>query len=202
MAAKKPPAKKKKKGRRLRRSRAFIMVILAGIGAVFILPTILLTAVGMAPTAIAWLVEKTDKRYAAVTVGAMNAAGVLPVLIFLWRQGHTFAVAVDLMLEPLAWLSILGGTAIGLACFKVIPRLILKYMEVRSRVRIGTLNNRQKLLVEEWGAEVAGEDEDGVPLWRPYGEEGDEVLPGDDWEPGVAPKAGQKPAAQKQGSAA
>jgi hypothetical protein len=57
--------------------------------AVVFLPTTILLVVGMLPTLVAALVDRTRERVLGMTVGSMNLAGCTPFVIELWSGEHT-----------------------------------------------------------------------------------------------------------------
>ena len=53
---------------------------------------IILTCVGMLPTIVAKIVDRSDKKYAAFCVGGMNFAGVFPSIMALLQGDNNLVI--------------------------------------------------------------------------------------------------------------
>jgi hypothetical protein len=133
-----------------------IMFVLVAGGAVMFLPSMMLLVVGMTPTMAAWLTDRRREKYATLCVGCMNFTGVLPFLIELWTQDHTYEHAFQVISSPFTWLVMFGAAAIGWAIYFVAPGLVGMFIAMRADQRVERLRRRQRDLVEEWGPGVAG----------------------------------------------
>lgn len=123
--------------------------------AAFLSPTLCLVGLGMLPTLAAYIGDRARFRGLAVTVGFLNLAGCLPLVVELWSRGQTFEAIGPMMHFSLGWLIALGAAAIGWVVHFATPALISTYVGVVSRSRIAMLRNGQKRLIEIWGEEVA-----------------------------------------------
>jgi len=124
--------------------------------AFFALPTALLLATGMVPTLVAWIVDRNRDSHALMSVGSLNLAGLLPSLLALWTDGHSFRIATRIMSDPYTWLFAFGAAGVGWALVLGLPKVVETAMTFRNEAEIARLKNRQAALVEEWGPEVAG----------------------------------------------
>ena len=141
-------------------AKLLLLIALAPLIAV-LLPTCLLLSLGLLPTGVVYLKDRTREKSFTITVGLTNLCGVLPMLGELWSRGQAMQVATDTLLDPLFWMLSFGAAAIGWLIFMGMPPLIAAYYTMASEARIEKVLNKQRLLVETWGEEVMGEAEDG-----------------------------------------
>lgn len=146
--AKEKNANKKKKG-----GFKIVPFILLLIIMPFIMPTVLLLA-GMLPTLVALVTDDDKEKSRAVTVGAMNFAGVAPFLIELWEQGQTMDVALAIVMQPNNWLVMLGAAAVGHMILYVVPPMIVSLTINQNATRYEKLKESIEQLKEIWGPEV------------------------------------------------
>lgn len=141
-------------------TRLIFLVILAGV-AVFTLPTVLILGIGMLPTVGAMISDRRKEKYATLCVGAMNFTGVLPFIIRLWTEEHSYEHAFRVIGDPITWLVMYGAAALGWAIYFVAPGIVGMFIGMRTEQRIQRLRRRQRDLVEEWGPGVAGGRREG-----------------------------------------
>ncbi|WP_044560553.1 hypothetical protein [Azospirillum sp. B4] len=131
-------------------------VLLLPLGAL-VMPTSVLTVIGMVPTIVAWIVDRDPDKPAAVTVGALNICGVMPFCIQLWQHGHTMDYASSLLVQPVTWLVMYSAAGVGWLLYFGIPPLVAGWSVARDQARIRELDEERQALVEEWGVEVNGQ---------------------------------------------
>ncbi len=141
-------------------TRVIFFMILGVIG-LFTLPTILVMGIGMLPTLGALITDRRKEKYATLCVGAMNFTGVLPFMIQLWTEDHSYEHAFQVIAQPTTWLVMYGAAALGWAIYFVAPGIVGMFIGMRTEQRIQRLRRRQRDLVEEWGPGVAGGRRDG-----------------------------------------
>lgn len=129
-------------------------VILVPLGTVA-LPTAILFVIGLVPTVVALLVDKNREKYAAISVGSLNFCGVMPAAFELWRSGHSLGLTFHLLAEPLYWLSMFGGAALGWMIHLTVPSIVAASIAVKTRGEIADHKRAQEKLREEWGPDVA-----------------------------------------------
>ena len=122
-----------------------------------LLPSCIVLAVSMAPTIVAFVVDRSREKYLAITVGLLNICGTLPALAELWQQDQSYAAAFDLSVDPFHWLMAYGAAAIGWVVYLGIPPILGHYYATTSQVRLHSHRQKQQKLVEAWGEEVRGE---------------------------------------------
>jgi hypothetical protein len=133
---------------------AFVLVVVISPGSMPLL------FIGMLPTLVAFLVDSTPGRYAAMCVGGMNFCGVFPWVWQLWTGDNSISAAVETMTDPFALLVMYGAAAFGWILFMIVPPVIGAVMAVVSQHRIAQLRADQRELIAEWGPEIATAERD------------------------------------------
>lgn len=129
-------------------------VLLLPVAAV-LFPTCVVLACGMAPSIVAYVVDRSRAKYLTITVALMNFSGTLPGIGDLWQQGHSLAAATMIAGDPFHWLSSYGAASVGWLIFLTVPP-ILKAFYVRTTMnRIDSLRRKQAALVETWGDDIS-----------------------------------------------
>jgi hypothetical protein len=124
---------------------------------VVLLPSCIVLAVNMAPTIVAYVVDKSREKYLAITVGLLNICGTLPALARLWQQGQSYDAALDISASPFHWLMAYGAAAIGWVIYLGLPPILGHYYGITSQARLHNHQRKQQILVASWGEEVRGE---------------------------------------------
>jgi hypothetical protein len=143
---------KKKSGGKLGMFSALIVI---GLAVPFMMPTVFLVLVGLIPTYVAFATDNDPQKSGAVSVGAMNFAGVLPFIIDLWSKGQTMGNAIQIMGIANNWLIILGASAIGQMIVYAIPQALATLTLTQAESRAKSLRKNLDMLKEAWGPEVA-----------------------------------------------
>ncbi|MDD3029142.1 MAG: hypothetical protein PHS57_02525 [Alphaproteobacteria bacterium] len=142
----------KKKGGK---AKFFFFMLVALFAMPFMLPTVMILVVGLAPTYVAFLTDSDPEKTGATSVGAMNVAGMVPFLIDLWLKGQTQANAIAILSSSKSWLVILGAAAIGQLIIYAVPQAIATMSLAHAETRIKALKKNLDLLKDSWGPEVA-----------------------------------------------
>lgn len=143
------------------------MVVWSGlflVGMVIIsLPTVMLVSIGMLPTLVAWICDRSEEKFATFCVGGLNFSGVFPYVMDLWSGEHSVAAASATLTNVFALAVMFGCAALGWMLFAAVPPVVATFLSVLSERRLTTLRTQQRKLVEEWGDEVRGEVEAAQP---------------------------------------
>ena len=131
------------------------LLIFACMAMPFMLPTLLLLVAGLVPTYVAYGTDKDPEKTGAISVFAMNLAGIAPFLIDLWVKGQTLANALRILSDTNNWLVILGAAAIGQLVIYAVPQAIAAMSLGHAETRIKILRKNLDMLKESWGPEVA-----------------------------------------------
>ena len=137
-------------------SRNLILWVVLALSLIFVIPqVIILIVLGMAPTIVAYIVDKSNGKFAFFSVGAMNLTGITPGLIKLWNGENTVSAAIDILSNPFDLLIIFAAAALGWLIYLGLPPVIRGLLTIISKHRITNLKMEQKRLVKEWGEGVA-----------------------------------------------
>lgn len=140
--------------------RTILTVVLMIPVVAVLLPTCVVLIINMAPTAVAWMVDRARPRYLAITVGMLNFCASLPAESDLWRHGQSYDAAFDIATDPYYWLIAYGAAAVGWMVYLGLPTVLRGYYFMTTASRLQSLGRRQKQLVEAWGEDFAARAED------------------------------------------
>ena len=135
------------------------LIWLFGIGtlAVIFRPTAVLLAVGLIPTLMTLLFDRTPEKFGVLCIGSLNLAGLYPILMPLWTKGHTMENAMKTLGDPTTGAVILGAAGVGCIIYFATPPIVSIALRYKIGHEIGDLEQRQKDLVAYWG-EALNED--------------------------------------------
>jgi hypothetical protein len=133
------------------------------------LPTSMVLAVGMLPSILLFLFDRTAGRPLTLTIGMLNLAGVLPALYELWKTSHSIPGAKAVLAEPGLWMFGIVASGIGVVIYLFMPPVMLAYYRVTTRNRVALLRDRQSKLVQDWGSDLQENAE--VALLEHHGED-------------------------------
>ncbi len=118
--------------------------------------TSIIVFVGLLPTIVALIVDRTPRKCAVASVGGLNLAGVSPFLLDLWFNSPSMDFAMALITNPFVLVTMYGAAAVGWLLFAGLPLLTLRISEFTVERRIRSLQDRQGALLAEWGQDVVG----------------------------------------------
>lgn len=133
-------------------------IILVGLVAAS-LPTVMLVGIGMLPTFVAWICDRSEEKFATFCVGGLNFSGVFPYVMELWSGTHSIEAATGIMTNVFSLLVMFGSAGLGWMLFAAVPPVIATFLKVLSERKLTVLRTQQRKLVEEWGEEVQSNSE-------------------------------------------
>lgn len=133
-------------------------IILVGLITVS-LPTVMVIGIGMLPTFVAWICDRSEEKFATFCVGGLNFSGVFPYVMELWTGEHSMRAATELLTNVFSLLVMFGSAGLGWMLFAAVPPVIATFLKVLSERRLAMLRAEQRKLVDEWGEEVRGESD-------------------------------------------
>lgn len=154
--AKAPKDKAEKPVKGGRGMMGLVVALLAAIGAIVFLPTTIVVAVGMIPTAVAFFSDSSRDKSLGPTVMFLNFAGVLPSLVRLWHDGNMVSDALDILMQPVMMLIILLPAGFGWILHAYVPMIVSSVIRRNAEARIRTLEKEQDNLIKQWGAILTG----------------------------------------------
>ncbi len=125
--------------------------------AALVLPSLMILLIGMVPTFVSFVADRSRERYLTITVGLPNACGCLPALVNLWIMGQSFSHAQIVLSDPFGWAVAFGAAGLGWLIYMFTPPVAAVYYASAARMREQSLKRLQKSLIETWGEEVAGD---------------------------------------------
>ena len=135
--------------------------LILGIGAVlvlltaFSLPSLIVLTVGLLPTGVAFIVDRSDQKTGTFCVGGINLCGVSPFVMKLWTDEHTTSAATEIISDVLSLLVMYAAAGFGWIIFLAIPPVVATFLSVIAQTRVKALRASQQEIVNEWGPEVA-----------------------------------------------
>jgi len=129
------------------------LIWVVGIGAMLMLfrPTAVILAVGLLPTLLTFLFDRTPEKFGVLCIGSLNCAGLYPILMPLWARGHTMELAMKTLADPNTGAVIVGAAAVGCGIYFSAPPIVSLVMKFALTREIKELEQRQKDLVTYWG---------------------------------------------------
>lgn len=136
--------------------KGHVFLIVALISSVMFSAIMIIFVIGMIPTLVAGVVDKTHGRIRCLTVGAMNFAGCAPFMIEVFKKGNDISTAVTYMVQPRTIVVIYFAAAMGYLIDWAMTGIVSSIMVQRARGKLKAMEKHKKELVERWGAEVTG----------------------------------------------
>lgn len=157
---------KKKKAKTRIGWRTQLVLISALICSVVFSSMSVIMAVGMIPTIVCGVVDRSKYRLRTWTVGAMNFAGCAPFMMEVWKKGATIELSLKYISEPRTVVVMFFAASMGYVIDWAMTGMVSSIMVQRGKSRLKDIHKQQKELVERWGAEITGLialDEFGFP---------------------------------------
>jgi len=129
----------------------------------------MLVAVGLLPTIVLGFTAKgSHKSQRMMCVGLTNSAGIVILLGDVWSNTVAFE---SLIVDLNTWIVMWGAASIGYALNFVGPMIAAMILQGMAQDRVKNINQQKQELLELWGHEVMGSDDDkagvGSNLRRP-----------------------------------
>jgi hypothetical protein len=135
--------------------------------AVVFLPTTVLLFIGMLPTIVARVADRSPDRSRALTIGFMNFAGCFPFWFQLVEDGHKFENAVVILSQPstivIMYAAALAGYLVEWSLAGIVAGMVVQ----RGNKRLKEIEELQQAMTVRWGNEVTGDvplDAQGFPI--------------------------------------
>lgn len=126
-------------------------------------PTVMMVAIAMPPTLVAWIIDRSHQKSATYCVAGMNFCGLFPFLMDLWMGTHSMKAAGAIITDVFTLLVIYAAAAFGWLLFVAIPPVVGTFLTVMAQRRVSQLRNHQRQIISEWGEGItraAGADDD------------------------------------------
>ncbi len=119
------------------------------------LPTVMLIVFGLLPSIVAWIIDRTEKKYATACVFGLNFSGLFPFLMEIWFEDHSLDAAIRIMTDVFDLMVIYGSAGFGWMLYMALPPFVTTFLSVMSEHRLTVLKEKQANIIEEWGENVA-----------------------------------------------
>lgn len=139
------------------RGKAIITWIVAPMVVIAFFPFLVLLLVGMAPTLVAYVIDKRPRKVTARAIGYLNFAGCMPYLFTLASGQSTISNALSLVADPSALMIMYSAAAAGWMLNFLMSPVMTAWLAVQHESRGRSIRNRQDELIKEWGSEVKGQ---------------------------------------------
>lgn len=131
--------------------KPLLWLFAVGVVAVLFRPTAVLLAVGLIPTLLTLLFDRTPEKFGVLCIGSLNLAGLYPVLMPLWTRGHTMDNAMKALGDPNTGAVIIGAAAIGCVIYFATPPVVSLVVKSRISREIADIEKRHADLIGYWG---------------------------------------------------
>jgi len=118
------------------------------------LPTVIVLSIGMLPTIVTRISDRSDHHFSTFCVGGLNLAGVYPYLITIWFENHTIRGAMDIMSDVFVLVVMYGSATFGWLLYQTIPPVIAAFLNVMAERRVAVLRANQTKIIDEWDEKV------------------------------------------------
>ena len=119
------------------------------------LPTVILFFLGMLPTLVAWVIDRSEGKHATFCVCGINFSGLFPYLMDIWFVNHSTDMAFRILTDVFNLMIIYGSAAFGWMLYVSVPPVVTTFLSVMSQHRMTILKTTQSDITEEWGEKVA-----------------------------------------------
>lgn len=133
-----------------------VALVLGGIAALLALPITLILVAALVPTFVLMLTDRSEKRSPTVCVGALNLSSAAVVVMQLMRTGLGFDNALALLMQPLNWLIMWAGAAVGWAILTFVPPVVAQLLAGMAEMRVVKLKKNLDEIKKNWSDSVAG----------------------------------------------
>lgn len=149
-------AKKKNKSKKISIQARVLLVMFILTSLVFYKVAILLL-VGMLPTIVVRLVDKTPERTKVLAVGFMNFAGCFPYCFDMFSKSADSGAMLGVLANPINIIIMYASAGLGYIIEWGVVGFIASLMVQQGRKRLIDIKKIQEALVKKWGPEVTGD---------------------------------------------
>ena len=119
------------------------------------LPTVIMFFLGMLPSLVAWVIDRSEGKHATFCVSGLNFSGLFPFLMEVWFINHSTDNAIRILTDVFNLMIIYGAAAFGWLLYIAVPPVVTTFLSVMSQHRMTILKTTQSDIIEEWGEKVA-----------------------------------------------
>lgn len=157
-------AKGKKSGSKGGRSAFSGMSVIASGVLLFMvaLPTFITLIVGLLPSLVAFMFDRSPGKTMARCVFGLNFSGVAPYIIEVWMlPGQSVGVATHTIFQPLSLSIMYGAAGLGWLLYLAMPPIVANILNLSAQRRVSELRKKQRGLIKTWGDSLIKEVDRG-----------------------------------------
>ncbi len=152
----------------------FLSLVVLAVIAILFWSSSLLIIIGMIPTFVAWVLDKSYQKSKTLTIGALNFAGCFPYLVDIWKAAEPMAQSLRSITDPVTIIVIYSAALLGyiINYFTVIA--VSSHISEKAKKRILAIEKEKAELEKRWGKKVSGDmplDHRGFPIGDDHIEE-------------------------------
>ncbi|KZB54379.1 hypothetical protein [Thalassospira xiamenensis] len=116
------------------------------------LPTFITLAVGLLPSMIAFLFDRSQGRTMSRCIFGLNFSGVAPYILEVWQySSQSASVATQHIFQPVALSIMYGSAGLGWLLYLAMPPIVANVLNLSAQRRVSELRKKQRGLIKTWG---------------------------------------------------
>ena len=123
------------------------------------LPAFIMLSMASIPPIVAYYVDRDREKHAALAVGSLSFAAVLPYCLDLWLGSFTVRQVMLILSDPFTWLVVYGAAGIGWLLYFMLPNAAYSYLKLVSEQQMLSLRKEHRAMVAEWGSATESDQE-------------------------------------------
>ncbi|MCB2102580.1 MAG: hypothetical protein KDE22_17010 [Rhodobacterales bacterium] len=132
-------------------SGGFLIMAALVLVCVFFTHTVLLVGVGLIPTFVAFIIDRSPQKYATLCVGGLNISGVFPYLLDLWIGSNDMTMARAIVTDPYSLMIMYATAGFGWMLYLALPPVLASILMILAQKKVAQLRTQQREILEEWG---------------------------------------------------
>lgn len=144
-----------------------IVIVLGVLTAILFSAEAIILAVGMIPTLVAVIVDRSEHKVRSLTIGMLNFAGCMPFMIEVFAKGNDIQAALSYVTQPRTIVVIYFAAGMGYMINWMMAGLMSSILIQKTKRRVKEIEGLKAELVDRWGQEVTGSiplDSYGFPI--------------------------------------
>ncbi len=144
-----------------------LLIVISVLSAIIFSAETIILAVGMIPTLVALIVDRSEHKIRAASIGMLNFAGCMPFMVEVFNKGNNIETAVSYVLQPRTIVVIYFAAGMAYMINWMMVGLLSSILVQKTKKRVKEIGTLKAELVERWGVEVTGAiplDNYGFPL--------------------------------------
>lgn len=134
----------------------YILWAILVVAIMFVFPQVfLLLIVGLSPSVVAFLIDRSPRKYATFCVGGMNISGVFPAFLNLLNGDNSIAGVKSILTNPFEMTFMFAAAGLGWLIYFAFPPVVKSLLTVLAQHRISILRGEQRKLIKDWGEGIA-----------------------------------------------